>query len=140
MPCRFPGPLPRGKFRGIWSPGPHLRRKLRGIWQGGACSWGVPAPGGLPALGEGACSGGVPAPRGKVPALGVVVLVVETPLPADGYCCGRYVSYWNAFLWKLYSTQAQSFACVLCRNTPLFIGPLTLYGHFTGFLRKIYGI
>ena len=23
---------------------------------------------------------------------------VETPLKADGYCCGRYASYWNAFL------------------------------------------
>ena len=22
----------------------------------------------------------------------------DTPLPADGYCCGRYASYWNAFL------------------------------------------
>ena len=21
-----------------------------------------------------------------------------TPPPADGYCCGRYASYWNAFL------------------------------------------
>ena len=23
-----------------------------------------------------------------------------TPPPADGYCCGRYASYWNAFLLK----------------------------------------
>ena len=22
----------------------------------------------------------------------------QTPLPADGYCCGRYASYWKAFL------------------------------------------
>ena len=22
-----------------------------------------------------------------------------TPHPEDGYCCGRYASYWNAFLW-----------------------------------------
>ena len=22
----------------------------------------------------------------------------QTPPPADGYCCGRYASYWNAFL------------------------------------------
>ena len=22
------------------------------------------------------------------------------PLPADGYCCGRYASYWNAFLFS----------------------------------------
>ena len=38
MPCRFPGPHPGGKFRGIWpggSPGPHPRGKLRGIWLGG---------------------------------------------------------------------------------------------------------
>ena len=48
---------------------------------GGTCSrWGVPAPGGCPLPG-GVCSG---------------VGVVETP--RDGYCCGRYASYWNAFL------------------------------------------
>ena len=40
MPCRFPGPHPRGKLRGIW-PGPP---------------------------------------------------------PCDGYCSGRYASYWNAYL------------------------------------------
>ena len=22
----------------------------------------------------------------------------QTPPPADGYCCGRYASYWNAFM------------------------------------------
>ena len=51
---------------------------------------GVPAPGG----------GGVPAPGGG----GCLLLggaysggeLVETP--PDGYCCGRYASYWNAFL------------------------------------------
>ena len=37
-------------------------------WSGGAWSRGVSAPGGL----------------------------VQTP--PDGYCCGRYASYWNAFL------------------------------------------
>ena len=38
MPCRFPGPPPWGKVRGIWpggSPGPHPKGKLRGIWPGG---------------------------------------------------------------------------------------------------------
>ena len=113
MPCRFPGPHPRGKFRGIWPggpPGPHPRGKLRGIWsrptpkgevegdlvqahtegevegdlaggvlQGGTCSRGVPPPGGCLLL-------RVPAPWG-----------VWRP-PHDGYCCGRYASYWNAFL------------------------------------------
>ena len=29
------------------------------------------------------------------------VCLVETPLPPDGYCCGRYASYWNAFLLNL---------------------------------------
>ena len=38
--------------------------------RGGGLLWGVPAP----------CGG------------------VETPQKADGYCCRRYVSYWNAFL------------------------------------------
>ena len=36
---------------------------------------------------EAACSGGA-APGG---------CLVDTP-PPDGYCCGRYASYWNAFL------------------------------------------
>ena len=76
MPCRFPGPHPRRKLRGLargvsrptpggGSPGPHPGGCL--LW-GGACSRGV-------------CSGGV---------------YVETP--HNSYCCGRYASYWNAFL------------------------------------------
>ena len=44
-------------------------------------------PGGVPALG-----GGVPAPGGLVWG------VPGGDLPPDGYCCGRYASYWNAFL------------------------------------------
>ena len=46
---------------------------------GGAWSWGVPGPRGVPSL-RGTGSGG---PGGD---------------PPDGYCCGRYASYWNAFL------------------------------------------
>ena len=46
-----------------------------------ALKQGVPAPGGI-------CSRGCLLPGG-----------VETPPPeAEGYCCGRYASYWNAFL------------------------------------------
>ena len=41
---------------------------------------------------RGMCSGGCLLQG--VPALGGV----ETPLKADGYCCGQYASYWNAFL------------------------------------------
>ena len=35
--------------------------------------------------------------------------VADTPPPeqADGYCCGRYASYWNAFLFKMYRFQIE---------------------------------
>ena len=53
--------------------------------------WGVPGPGrGVSGLRGCAWSRGVPAPRG-----------VWRP-PRDGYCCGRYASYWNAFLFYLF--------------------------------------
>ena len=55
-----------------------------------------------------ACSGGVSAP--VVPVPGECLLpggcllwgggLVETPDPPDGYCCGQYASYWNAFLFS----------------------------------------
>ena len=54
---------------------------------------------------------GVPCPRGSAPGGGVPgsggCLVLGGGIPActeadpsrrDGYCCGRYASYWNAFL------------------------------------------
>ena len=57
------------------------------LLRGGACSRGVPAWGGACSRGVwshgGGCSGGC---------------LVETP---NGYCCGRYASYWNAFLLNL---------------------------------------
>ena len=79
MPCRFPGPHPRGKFTGS-GPGPQPRVKLRGIWSRQTAKGEVEGD-----LARGVCSGGVPALGG-----------VETP--HHGYCCGRYASYWNAFL------------------------------------------
>ena len=112
MPCRFPGPHPGGKLRGIWpggiprpttkgevegiwpggSPGPHLRGKLRRIWPGGSPGphlrgklrriW----PGGLQAHTQG----------GLLPG-GCLLQGVWRP-PHDGYCCRQYASYWNAFL------------------------------------------
>ena len=63
---------------------------LQQVSRGGASSRGVPAPGG-------ACSGRVPAPWGELLQGGACSREVETP-PVDGYCCGRYASYWNAFL------------------------------------------
>ena len=60
-----------------------------------ALQWGggvIPAciAGGIPAClaARGVCSWGVPAPGG----------CGDPPPKADGYCCGRYASYWNAFL------------------------------------------
>ena len=65
--------------------------------QGGAWYGGVPGPGGV-CLG-GAWSQGVSGPRGVPGPRGCLV---ETPNRRNGYCCGRYASYWNAFLFKIF--------------------------------------
>ena len=70
---------------------------------GGCLVWGVPGPGGCLVRGLGAWSqGGMPGPRGcLVPGGGGIPACTEAdpPFPErDGYCCGRYASYWNAFL------------------------------------------
>ena len=57
---------------------------------GGVCSWG-----GGDLLWGGAWSWGGLLPGGSAPG----GCLVETP-PRDGHCCGRYASYWNAFLFK----------------------------------------
>ena len=67
-----PGPHPRGKLRGS-GPGPHPRGKLRGIRS-------RPTP-----------KGEIEEDQDQTPP----------PPPPDDYCCGRYASYWNAFLFKL---------------------------------------
>ena len=64
------------------------------LQQGGACSrgcllWGV------------ACSEGLSAPGGALLWGGCGN---PPPPKADGYCCGRYASYWNAFLFCIKST------------------------------------
>ena len=57
-----------------------------GAWSGCVCMvWGVLGPGGHGLRG--------------VHGLGGMVLGgVPGGDPPDGYCCGRYASYWNAFL------------------------------------------
>ena len=71
-----------------------------GAWSGGCLVWGGAWSRRVPGLG-GAWSERVPAPRG-VPApwggSGPRGCLVE--IPPDSYCCGQYVSYWNAFLFK----------------------------------------
>ena len=66
---------------------------------GGACSRGVPGPS------RGGWSQGVPGPGGFLVLGGAWSrgwvsgsrgCLVE--IPPDSYCCGRYASYWNAFL------------------------------------------
>ena len=87
MPCRSPG----------GSPGPHPEEggKLRGLAKGSP----GPHPGG----------GGSPGPHpvwspGPNPEGGMGGCVSQNalrrppPPPVDGYCRGRYASYWNAFL------------------------------------------
>ena len=67
---------------------------------GGCLVWGVPGLRGCLVRG-GAWSGGVclrgclveKPPRSRPPG-------TEHP-PRDGYCCGRYASYWNAFLYSI---------------------------------------
>ena len=55
---------------------------LRGLLQG------VPAPGGS-------------APGGSAPREVSQHVLRQTPPPGrDGYCCGRYASHWNAFLFN----------------------------------------
>ena len=97
MPCRFPGPHPRGKFRGIWSRPTAMEEVegdlARGVCSGGCLLQGVPAPGG-------ACSRRVPAPGGMPAPGGACSGGMETL--RYGYCCGRYASYKNAFLYLRY--------------------------------------
>ena len=61
--------------------------------QGGAWCWGVPGPGGL-VPGVWSRGGGCLVP-GEVWSGGA-----WWRPPLDGYCCGRYASYWNAFLFN----------------------------------------
>ena len=80
---------------------------------GGVCAWSWGVPG---AVGGGVCAwscGGVPHPRGVCVwsrgvcawfwgGVGIPACTEAAPLPGrDGYCCGRYASYWNAFLFDL---------------------------------------
>ena len=57
---------------------------------------GVPPPGGCLLLGGSASSWGGASSRGSASSRGGC----WRP-PRDGYCCGRYASYWNAFLFYL---------------------------------------
>ena len=85
------GGIPACLATGLWGwyPSMPCSRSPGGcLLPGGACSWGVPVP------------RGVPPPRGPAPK--GVCGGDPLPRPADGYCCGQYASYWNAFLLTYY--------------------------------------
>ena len=70
------------------SPGPHPRGKSPG---------GISTPGGVS---PGPHLGGLLCGQWGVYSRGSLLSGVWRP-PCDSYCCGRYASYWNAFLYKL---------------------------------------
>ena len=85
--------MPRGRLGGLGggSPGPYPGGRLRGLARAGLQAH---------TRGEVERSG----PGLGVQAQGGVSqhALRQTP-PADGYCCGRYASYWNAFLFPFES-------------------------------------
>ena len=69
----------------------------------GGSGWGCVCPGLNPGEGVQAHTcrgGGLSRPRPGV-AVSQYALRQTPPTPADGYCCGRYASYWNAFLFSI---------------------------------------
>ena len=102
MPCRFPGRHPVGEVEGSGQVGGGLQAHTQGI------SWGVwPSGGGSPGSHprdklRGLAWGGIsrPTPRGisRSTPRGCIPACTEADPPTNSYCCGRYASYWNAFL------------------------------------------
>ena len=115
MSCRFPGPhlgeswgqsgqggSPGPQWRGSWGESgqggvsrPTTKGEVEGdlAWEGlQAHTWGVCSGG---CLLWGCLLLGVGLLPGRVCSWGV-----WRP-PSDGYCCGRYASYWNAFLFHI---------------------------------------
>ena len=93
----------QGGSWGVWPGGDRQAHTQGGswrVWPGGITR---PTPRGevsRSTLGEGGVSR--PTPRGRFPRHipgGIIPACTEADIPpADGYCCGRYASYWNAFL------------------------------------------
>ena len=119
-PGGSPGPHPRGKLRGIWPRGvsrPTPKGEIEGdlvkahsqggswggsgwgcllpggcLLQGGACSWGVPAPGGVYSWG---CllPGGLPAPSGGRPPDHQTATVADGTHPTGMHSCYYHVLF-----------------------------------------------
>ena len=92
-----PTPLGRYTSRGRYTSPPY-RYTLLGMYTPQA---GTPSRAGTPSSRYTSWAGTPPRqahPSGQIPLLGRYTPLAGTPPPADGYCCGRYASYWNAFL------------------------------------------
>ena len=102
MHCRSPGPYPGGEVEesGLGGPGPHPGGSP------GPHPEGSPGPhlGDLQAHTWGGASRLTPRGWVGIPAF------TEADNPADGYCCGRYASYWNAFLFPYLTTAYKLFS------------------------------
>ena len=68
---------------------------------GGSARGGVPGPGGFGSRGGWPVPGGLLPGRCLVPGGSGPRGVPGGDPPPDGYCCGRYASYWNAFLFSI---------------------------------------
>ena len=88
-------PTPKGKVEGIWPEGGVSRSAPKGEVEGDLAGEGVSRPTPKGEVEEDLARGGLQAHTWGVSAPGGV----ETP--RDGYCCGRYASYWNAFLYNI---------------------------------------
>ena len=125
--------------RGVPGPGGCL------VWGGGSAPGEVPPRGG-----GGACSGGMPGPGGAWSG-GCLVWGGagsggwypsmhwgrHTPSPGrDGYCCGWYASYWNAFLFPNGIIE-NPHSVVDLRKTPLR-PPGPKFSQFHAVFRKIW--
>ena len=101
MPCRFLGPHPGGKLRGLArgvsrpTPGRVSRPTPRGVSR--------PTPGGSP----GPHLGGLQAHTWGV----CIPACTKADPPSDCYCCGLYASYWNAFLFTKLSPESSWLNC-----------------------------
>ena len=81
----------RGLARGVSKPTPTPRGRLGGLAGGSSGphpAGSRPTPGGCPGQGT----------LAQVQGGGSQHALRQTTPPADGYCCGQYASYWNAFL------------------------------------------
>ena len=111
---------------GVWPVGWMSRPRPRGRL--GSLAGGYPGPhwgGGVPGPGPGSVS----RPR---PGGGVSQHALKQTSPVDGYCCGRYASYWNAFL---LINSFISASLLLGRNTLALINCRTVVEKLTGLNR-----